>query len=527
MAADRQLLNDLRRLDELEARAVIPAVSMEVEQEDASPLSLAPDDGFFARTGEALAGRGRKISESIERAEPLLNIPFISEEQGIPETAGQIAGQGLLGAGDVVGNLAMEALNVLPLEGVGRASEAVGLGKLGEAIGQTDVAQSAGDVLGNIMGKYSEFAEKDPRSAANLEALLGIGTAATPIKGFGALEKAAKATGKAVSEAGTIVKNIIPKAKDVTADALKKEASKAFNLADELGGTIKPEVTNNLATVISKKISQEGASLPVGTQAALRSVADPENVIRQASEVFESLRGKPLTLEGFRTIDQTLGDLAYKAGTPDDVSRKVLIMQRSLRDAVEDAKPSDLVGGAKGFNTYKSAKELWSKQSRIRDLENITKKAFATDQPANSLKRALKRFIADDKNIRGFNKTEIDLIKKTADTGIVGEMLRGISGRLAGRIALGTGDVALAPALIAASSGARTLSDDMILRKMQGLSKLIANGSNPQASMLQRTLGGVGGALEATGGAIPTAFKGAKGRLGTLGIAQQGLDRQQ
>ena len=488
--------------------------------EQPAPVSEMP--GLMTRINENLGRRGANIGEALSRMSSLVGS---IEEQGVPETAFQVGGQALGAVGDVLGDLAISGYRALPDVPYGAtevAQDALGLlGRLPSAGGGT-LGEGLPQEIAELTRLYSDFSEENPRSAANIEAALNIGTAFVPVKAPAAV----KAVTSAPRKLGKTIRTNIPSAEDVTSETLREAASSAYKTADDLGGIIKANKTAELADNIGAKIAEEGATLPAATRIAVRGVADPENVVRQASDIFETLRGQDLTLDGFKTIDQTLGDLAYKPSTPDDVSRKVLIMQRELRDLVENASPSDFVNG-EAFDAYKNARGLWSKQAKIRDLENITSRAFATDNPSSSLKRALKRYLANPNNRKGFAPDEIGLIEDAAKSGIATELLKNISGRLSSRVALGTGDLALAPALTAASAGARTFSDDLALRQMQKINQLIANEGLPQRTLFGSIGEPAGNALGSLSDLIENTYGGARGRLGTLSATQAALSENE
>lgn len=492
-----------------------------MQPQPSQDVQVAPAQDFFQRTVPSLMERAGRMGQSIGRTGGV----FYGQgdrPQGIPETAFQMGGEALMGAGDVLGNLAISGYRELP-ESVRGGLESAGgtvLGALGQfpsATGGT-LGEKLPQELDMLSRQFQDLEAQDPRSAANLRALGALATSRIPA---GVVGTTARGGAAVMKGAPSVVKKIIPQPKTVPLSEVEAAARAAYKQADQFGGVLKKTVSNRLLNDVLMKIDEKGGTLPKAAKTALRKTADPEGKVRQATQIFEGLKDKHLTLEGFRAIDQTLGDIAYASSTPDDVSRKILIMQRSLRDTVENAKPTDMIGGSEGFEAYKAARALWSKKARIEDLEFITRKAFATDQPASSLRRALKRFLADEKNLRGFSAAEIKAIKDTADTGVGKELMRMLSGRLAQSVSMGTGNVALAPVLATASMGARNLADDMALRKMSDITTLIASGQAPQRTAMQ-TLGNIaGGAASGAGSALGAAYNPALGRLATYEVYEQ------
>jgi len=465
--------------------------------------------GFVQRMEGAVSDRFKNLGE-IARA---------YDEQTLPETAAQVVGQGFGAFGDLLGNALISGYRYLPESDAGLGEGAAALGAIPTGEGQT-LKDTALGALQNVMSKYGEFRGENPRLARNLEAVGNIGTALLPAKGVNVVGKTGTAAGKSAKYAKSVLDDILPPVNKITADQIKANASSFYKVAEQAGGAVSPSSTVKIYDDIVKKISEEGATLPEATKEALRKVADPEGVVRQATEVFSTLKGQPLSLEGFQTIDKTLGDLAYKASTPDDVSRKVLTMQRTLRDTVENITEKDLIGGAAGFEAYKRGREIWAKSARMRDLEQITAKAFATQQPTSSLKGGLKRFLADKDNLRGFSADEIKAIENAAETGVVTEMIRGGSSRLLG-IGAGVTNPAMAPLAVAGSAATRSMSETSMLRKMQEINNLIATGqANRQGFIVS---GGrlTSGVLGRGGNLIEKAYSGQKSQLGNLGLLQE------
>lgn len=494
-----------------------------------TPSTAPPEQvGLLGRLGRDIGRRGEKVGEILGAQ----GLSLVGEQQTLPETGFQLGGQAAGAFGDVLANLAISGYRALPeamrtgVEEAGGAALGV-LGSLPSAGGGT-IGEAVPQELSRLFdnGSYAEFQKDYPRAARNLEAAVNLGTLAAPMARATA-PTAIKQTGKQLVKQSL---KAIPRAKDITSQALRTQAGRIYQLADDVGGIVRSGKVSNIVDDIAKNIEVKGETLPEVTRNLLKQVDDPEGVLTQVKDVFESLKGNPLTLDGFQRIDQTLGDLAYKASTPDNVRRQVVAMQKGLRDAIENVDPGDLLGGKEGFEAYKRATELWGKQARIRTLENLTKKAFATDQPRPALQRALNRFLADEKNIRGFSAKEIDAIKQAADTGFANELLRNVVSRFPSKFAMGAGMPGLSTALTVAGTGAKSFADDLTLRQMQNISNLIARGQTappqvpPQFLLGARGMRGqraLGQGLQRLGGGLETLDR-LRGRqaLG-LGLTQR------
>jgi hypothetical protein len=471
--------------------------------------------GFVQRVGEAYSDRLGNVGESIQNY----------DDQYLLETGAQAAGQGLGFVGDVLGNALISGYRYLPESDYGLGEGAALVGSIPTG-GDKDLKDRALGGLKYATNEWREFKAENPRAARNLGAAGNIGAALLPLKGANVAGKTGKGVGRAMQGTAKVLDKMIPSPQDMTADIVKSQASQYYKLADELGGTISPKTTSNIYKNIVNKIEVEGGSLPKNTQAALRKVADPEGVVRQATDVFKTLDGQPLTLEGFQAIDKTLGGLAWKAGTPDDVSRKVLMMQKELRNAVENMKPENLVGGKAGFDAYKKATAIWAKQSRMADLEYMTARAFTTQQPVTTLKASLGRFLADKDNLKGFNAAEIKAIQDVVKTNVLSETFRTLSSRLPATIGVAV-NPALAPAMAAGSSVVRTAREALMLRRMQEINNLIATGDKGRRGTMNSILQGGADALGKGGEFIEKAYSGGKGNLATLGTLQQLQQEQQ
>lgn len=501
--------------DELLALLDEPVESVDVEPD--------AQKNFLERTIPSLSERAGRSLEALARTE---EITGLGGGQGVPETAFQVVGEGLMGVGDVLGNLAISGYRAIPQSvrqpieaGAGSALKAIGKLPVGFG-GEGTLGQAIPQEIGMLSQGFENLEKESPRTAANLRALGAIATTLSPAKTTRAVGTLGKTTGKTIKATAKKLTDLIPEPKKITSETLRKEASKIYQSLDEIGASVKGNKLTNLADDINADIRARGRSLPSETRLAAQKLADPENKVRQAQDIFESLRDQDLTLDGFKTIDQDLGEIAYATSTPERARKQILDMQRKLRDMVESASPEDLKN-PEAFQAYKKARDLWSKQARIGDLELITNKAFATDQPAASLKRALKRFLANKENLRGFSQQEIEAIKKASETGLGGELLRSIAGRLPERIALGAGQPALSPVLTMASTGARSFADDMALRKMANISNLIATGQQPQSSALQNLIRMTGGGAERVGSALESLYGGRRENLATLGVLNE------
>jgi hypothetical protein len=468
-----------------------------------------PQAGFVQRTGEAYDRRLGNVGKSFQAY----------DDQTLGETVAQVAGQGFGAVGDVLGNALISGYRYLPDTDYGLGEGAALLGSIPTGEDRT-LTDSALGGLRYVMEKGREFAAENPRAARNLAAAGNIGAALLPLKGANLAGKAGVATGKTIKNTAQVLDKLIPKVENVTAASLGKAVNQGYEVAKQLGGSLTQTYTKDLSKRIISKIDEAGASLPAQSQKILRGMSDPEGVVRQGVELVKSLDGKPLDLAGFEAIDKTLTGLRYGSGTSEPAALKLGIVQRELRSLVDNAKPSDIAGGIEGFEAYRKATALASKKFRINELEQMTANAFATQQPVNALKGRLSKFLANKDNLRGFSKEEIALITKASETGVLTEMIRGVTGRLPAIATLAT-NPALAPAVSAGSTAARKLSTRAMAKRMQEINNLIATGQAGKQSLLNAGAQNTVNVLGKSGELIEKAYQGNRGNLATLGTLQQ------
>ncbi len=481
------------------------------EEKPSEVLQEKPKAGFVQRMGEALGERQANVGESIQA--------YRSDEQTLPETVAQAAGQGIGAVGDFLGNALISGYRYLPDSDYGLGEGAALLGSIPTGEDRT-LSDSALGGLRYVMEKGREFAAENPRAARNLGAAGNIGAAVLPIKGANVAGKVGTGTGKTMQTTAKVLDAIIPKPENVTGESMAAVVNQAYDVSKKLGGALSPKYTENLSTRIVSKVDEAGATLGADTQKILRGLSDPEGVVREGVELVKTLDGKPLDLAGFEAIDKTLTGLRYGSGTSEPAARKLGIIQKELRDLVDNAKSGDLVGGEGGFEAYRRATALASKKFRINELEQITANAFATQQPTSALKGRVSKFLADKDNLKGFNKAEIDALQKVADTGTITEWIRAAGGRLPA-IATMAANPLYAPAVSAGSTAVRSMSARSMARKMQEVNNLIGTGNMNRQSWLNSAAQGSVNALGRGGKLVEKAYQGKRGNLATLGALQE------
>lgn len=215
-----------------------------------------------------------------------------------------------------------------------------------------------------------------------------------------------------------------------TSEQVREAGSKLFQKADDLGGVLKPEITDDFIDGV----------LDVAPQTEAGKVFRGESQISKIMDQLPSLKGKPLTLQAAKEVDEALGDLAYgtmdKFGKVTAEGKKFLDLQTKLRQTIENADENMISGGRDGFEALKEARKLWSSSLRMRDIEKIIDNAQYFEQPATAIKTGFRTLLRNPNRLKGYTKEEIKAIKKAASTGLTTDLLR-LAG--SGLVPIGTG----------------------------------------------------------------------------------------
>lgn len=257
-----------------------------------------------------------------------------------------------------------------------------------------------------------------------------------------------------LNPASTLVKKPLldipdQKIRRLTAEELRKRSSEYYKQADELGGALKPEITNKWL----EQIAENDFTDELVKEAQNKLGGGAANKVK---EVFEIFKNQPMTLQRHQQLDELLGNLVeYDLGRPTKEGMEILDIQHALRNIIEEATDADIVGDKAGFEALKKARKLWSRSLRLKDIEKIMQRAEMMDRPDTGIKTGMRTLANNEKRLRGFSKAEIAAIKKAAETGGLQELLKTFGSRLIPVIATGTGGSA---AGVAASYAVPALS---------------------------------------------------------------------
>jgi hypothetical protein len=232
---------------------------------------------------------------------------------------------------------------------------------------------------------------------------------------------------------GKPAKAIIP-----TAEQARTQAGNTFKAAEAQGGALAPHLTD--------KWIDEAANVTPKTQAGRIVFSEETPSSKIVQNLQSGMRGKQLSLSEAMEIDSGLTDRISGhvdiKGKLDAEGKKLLDIQQSLRDTIEKASPNDIVGGAKGFETWKQAKAEWSKAARLADIERIIQRSEGADNPTTVLKNGFRTLRDNPKRMNGFSKDEKAAIRHAAKTGMVGGGLKFMGSRIISSLAGAAGGAA-------------------------------------------------------------------------------------
>lgn len=407
-----------------------------------APAAVQPQEpGFLERTGEKLQERGVQMGDILQAT--------FRGEQTLPEGFLQGLGTQIGAVGDIVGEGIISGITALPEQ----VKEPVISGF--KDFLNTDIGRGGLNALSAGAESWEKFKAENPRAARNLEAGFNVGASFIPLKGT---EKGVKIAQKAATRTPV-----------VTSDAIKALASDAYKRADELGGVLKPEVTNKFIAEV------EGLT----PQTEIGRLIGGDNPLTTTVKKLQLLRDKPISLAASQEVDEALGDAIdgfVEMGRLTKDGKKLLDVQNKFRNAIERAPASAISGGKEGFEALKEGRKLWAASRKLSDVERILTRAELIDNPATAIKTGFRTIVSNPSRLRGFTKKEVSLMKKAAKTGIFPDILRMTLGsRLIPIFTTASGGGLGATALATASSiSARGAANKAAISRAQDVSREIA-----------------------------------------------------
>lgn len=323
---------------------------------------------------------------------------------GRTERATIAAGAGLIDVG------------LLPIKtgilGAGILAEKAGAEKLGGAlqeIGMTPpVREQALDFVDKVTGGFLQ-----PRDTQEKVFDFFAEMIAAPI-----------AVGKAQKIANTTYQKFSREVKKFNSTRLRREATRAYKLAEEKGGALSGKFLDDYI----ERIKGLGAKTKLG-----EAIAGP-NLADDLIERIAPFKGQKLTLEAAKDADEAFTQLINKhvdvTGRLTSEGHKLYEMQTVFRSKLEHAGAKYIEGSDEGFAAWKAGKTLWAQSRRMEDVENIIARANMTDNPASALRSGFRSLATNKKRLRGFSEAEKNAIKKAASTGLPTDILKVLGSRL-------------------------------------------------------------------------------------------------
>lgn len=356
---------------------------------------------------------------------------------------------------------------------VGAMSRALA-GTAGSIGAGASLAQGARGVVSNVGRELA----KAPITQAG--AALGSGAAGEIARqsGGGTLAQIAASLAGGLAGGGVGARIEAPKAAPrMTAQQVRESAGDLYKKAEQAGGVLKATTTNRFLDDIATIRPKDEVARNLGAR----------DFIAENSDVFESMRGQPMTLERATAIDQRLTELLdgeTLLGKPTQNGNQILQAQQKLRSIIDNVKPDDIEGGAQGFYALKSARTEWAKAARLRDIEAIIQRAQGMEQPATGIRTGFRSLLNNPNRLRGYSPEQVEAIRKASQTGIVGNLFRAfgsglvpIGAGIAGSAGGPLGAIASGAAGYGIQQASKAIGENMQMARANKLADLVANGA--------------------------------------------------
>jgi hypothetical protein len=427
--------------------------TMSREQIKAAILSKYPTAGQpeeQVATGESIIPEkpqeGGFMAGQRERGAYLADIIGAQQrgEQTLGETIGQVGGNIIGTAGDVIGEgvsqVAKGVYNVLP-EG---AQEYIK--ETASSIGGSDVGQLAGKAAQEYEANLKAFEKSNPRFARNLKAIREAAVL-TPL-GTPAVRAAAKGAVTPVGKAATsVAKGVTPSIPKpiYKAEPVKEISSGLYKQVEEAGGSLRPEARDILINKVEQLADIGGERLTSG-----------KSVFEDMLDTLSKKQGQPLTLKGVEDLDKELTGLIQKERTIAGISPeglKLQDLQDDFRNVIRNPTEDLVIGGREGFDALKSATSQWAAGKKLEEIESIFEYAKKTDNPATSIKAQFRTLSRNKKRMAGYTPAEQELIKQAAESSLFADFLRTTAGSRLISSVMGTVGGALGGGFMGAAVG--------------------------------------------------------------------------
>lgn len=364
-------------------------------------------------------------------------------------------------------------MNQNPLTSV--ASNIAGGLLTGGAAASTKVGGSLANSLrsGNALSRVAKSATAGAASGAAYGA--GAAEDGQRLEGAGQGAVVGAALGAAAPVAGAALNKLVTKKSPIpNADELRKQASKLYQEATAKGGVLTPAFTDKFVDAVEQLKPQTQIGQIVGGDTPFTKVV----------EKIGQIRGKEMSLDAAQELDELLGEAIdgfTDMGKLTKQGKKLLDVQSTLRNMIEDADPSMVQGTKEGFEALKAGRKMWSQSRKLADIERIIQRAEGMEQPATAIKSGFRTLLNNPQRMKGFSKAEQEAIRKASQSGVVQDVFRLFGSRLVPIITgASTGGLGATAAATAASTASRGIGARIQVDKANALADLVASGGAQQ-----------------------------------------------
>ncbi len=195
-------------------------------------------------------------------------------------------------------------------------------------------------------------------------------------------------------------------------ESIKTAGGGEFQAAKELGGDIKPEVTQGRISSLRQHVIDSDVDLHAeDTYPITRKMLDYLERRQEDVSSFKDMMSLQHEAQNYvkraKKAGETTGDNSdYRAAT---------IAMKNLDEFVVGLKPEDMVGGdpAAANEALRKAKELWGRQSKMAIVEDIAKKTERWNDP-DYLQAKFRGIAEDDYAFERFTPAEQKIIDEIA-----------------------------------------------------------------------------------------------------------------
>jgi len=285
----------------------------------------------------------------------------------------------------------------------GGAGRIAGLSAAGAVGGATQQGLSAQEQAGldNRLGKAGE--------GAGYGALFGAGLGALG-EGARAIGSAAKATGKQIYKGFKA-----PEVEQLEAigNDIKQVSSNLYNQVRKSGATFKPDAVRIVLNDIDKSVKDGGTLFKTNHPKTISLLNEIKKDIAIKQKAGQSI-SLPELDEYRKAISSAIQDSVGMTGKVNDDGRRLTKAVRAIDNFLDNSQPEKVLqsGNPESFNLYKQAKGEWQRYAKFDSIQNIIKRA---DNDPNRLKTLVKNFVDNPKKTSGFNKLELDALKKASE----------------------------------------------------------------------------------------------------------------